>query len=382
MRTTTLWVSVVVVALCLSVVLAADEGSDWDGERRKKHHRRPRGEGRHDDERPMRPNKWNTQPPKTDIFGDKFPKPKEPRIIDFATPVHDRKFDPSFKPVASIQPGIPVEKKHKHIPHHIRHPDPKWVFPTVGPKKVEPKKLRGEKDEALPANIWHRHEGAAVLPPRKRTFVSAHINDARSGAAEIPRSAPQVPVPVSAQDVTRYGYAAPPKRSRRERELVTANAHITPDNDHHRRHRRERRPKREVVSANAHITPDNDHHRRHVRARFMPRHLVSAVGHITPDNDGHRRHLREERRAERALRKLREPELVSARIFRPTAELYVAEALPEKHHHHRREPELVSAHVVRTPEEWSLPQTLPEPRVPDEKHHDHHPVTARLAFPR
>jgi len=220
-----------------------------------------------------------------------------------------------------------------------------------------------------------------VLPPPKRTFVRAHINDARSGAAEIPRSAPQVPVAISAQDVTRYGYAAPPKRSRRERNLVTANAHITADNDHHRKHRRERRPKRDVVSANAHITPDNDHHRRHVRSRFMPRHLVSAVGHITQEDDGHLQHLREARRARRAMRALREPELVSARIFRPKAELYAAETLPEHKHRHHRDHKLVSAHVRRTPEEWSLPQELPEHRVPEEKHHDHR-VSAKLAFPR
>jgi len=304
------------------------------------------------------------------------PEKRERRIIGTAIPVTDRKRDPAFKPVASVQPAELKKNPHKHVPHHVRHPPPLWHWASLTRPPVKPKMIRGRERDIVRANVVH-HE------------------------IEKPEHWKQPPL-FAAHDVTRYDHSTPAELVRAD-DRVIANAHI----DWHDVHiaRRRAAARQPLVTANAHITRAEDPHRKHHR-RHHKRHIVSAVGHITRDDDGHAEHVRrrhrEDRREERhetvsadahitadaphrrkhhhRHHRVREPELVSAEVFRSRDELSAPDVRRHHRHHHRRpEPELVSAHVVRDSADLSIPQ---RPAPPHKHKPKEQPVSADIYFPR
>jgi len=225
-------------------------------------------------------------------------KVAEQTVIDFATAASAADVVAGFKPTAN--PIVPANLKEpkKMKPHHIRHPlDSRSIANLADPKPKRVPKLKSES--YVRANIYVREKPVAEVEPERKT-VRAHVIKSKRHVKPI----------------------------KPERVLVTANAHITPDEPKRKLSKRVR----DAVVANAHIIRDG---KRHAKKASRVHEFVTPIAHIT-------QHIK----TRKAKITKPEPEFVSARvnIFADGAGSVPQAPEPKEV---KPEPELVSAHILR-----------------------------------
>jgi len=206
--------------------------------------------------------------------------------------------DPERIVTANLADPKPVKDKHK-TPYHQ---PPSYVIANL--KDPKPILTRKRADEGVRAHLLVREKDIDEEP--KHSYVRAHV-------------------------ITRSN----DKPKHRKRNLVIANAHITPDE-----------PKvvakrvREIVTANAHITPDHPRKRHHAHKHEF----VTAEAHITRDTA-----------ADAAATK-------RAHTY-VTADAHITTERRAVHHHkHKHQPDLQSADVVLFPKGHDGAPSVPAPK--------------------